>query len=80
MNVTDGRYTYHRYPADLVEQEIYQYTLMPTHIFEPFTAGGAVAGHAVAEPLAVHQGRAAAEGAGDRALADVQRLRPRRSA
>ena len=37
VNVTDGRYTYHRYPADLKTQEIYQYTLMPTHIFEPFS-------------------------------------------
>jgi arylsulfatase A-like enzyme len=37
VNVTDGRYTYHRYPADLATQEIYQYTLMPTHIFEPFS-------------------------------------------
>ena len=38
MNVTDGRYTYHRYPGRPATQEIYQYTLMPTHIFEPFTA------------------------------------------
>ena len=37
VNVTDGRYTYHRYPADLATQEIFQYTLMPTHIFEPFS-------------------------------------------
>jgi arylsulfatase A-like enzyme len=37
VNVADGRYTYHRYPADLKTQEIYQYTLMPTHIFEPFS-------------------------------------------
>lgn len=37
VNVTDGRYTYHRYPEDLEHQEIYQYTLMPTHIFAPFS-------------------------------------------
>lgn len=37
VNVTDGRYTYHRYPPDLATQEVYQYTLMPTHIWEPFT-------------------------------------------
>ncbi len=37
VNVTDGRYTYHRYPADLNSQEIYQYTVMPTHITNPFT-------------------------------------------
>ena len=50
VNVTDGRYTYHRYPPDLRTQEIYQYTVMPTHIWSPFTpeelkgglAGGAV--------------------------------------
>ena len=36
VNVTDGRYTYHRFPADLKAQEIYQYTLMPTHIRSPF--------------------------------------------
>ena len=31
-NITDGRYTYFRYPDDMTEQEINQYTLMPTHI------------------------------------------------
>lgn len=36
VNVTDGRMTYHRYPLDLRTQEIYQYTLMPTHIFTFF--------------------------------------------
>jgi hypothetical protein len=39
VNVTGGRYTYHRFPPDLRTQEIYQYTLMPTHIFEPFSTG-----------------------------------------
>jgi len=37
VNVTDGRYTYHRYPFDLLEQEIYQYTVMPTHMKQLFT-------------------------------------------
>ena len=37
VNVTDGAFTYHRFPADLKQQEIYQYTLMPTHIFAPFS-------------------------------------------
>lgn len=37
VNVTDGRYTYHRFPPDLHKQDIYQYTLMPTHIFAPFS-------------------------------------------
>lgn len=31
VNVTDGRYTYFRYPEDFRTQELYQYTLMPTH-------------------------------------------------
>ncbi len=38
VNVTDGVHSYHRFPADLASQEIYQYTLMPTHIFNFFTA------------------------------------------
>lgn len=37
VNVTDGRYTYHRFPADLHDQEIYQYTLMPCHMTSLFT-------------------------------------------
>ncbi|WP_210529710.1 sulfatase [Rubellimicrobium arenae] len=37
VNVTDGQLTYHRFPADVRDQEIYQYTLMPTHITSRFT-------------------------------------------
>jgi hypothetical protein len=37
VNVTDGSATYHRFPPDLKTQEIYQYTLMPTHIFDLFS-------------------------------------------
>ena len=37
MNVTDGRYTYHRFPEDLGGQEIYQYTVMPSHLNRLFT-------------------------------------------
>jgi arylsulfatase A-like enzyme len=37
VNVTDGHYTYHRFPPDPRSQELYQYTLMPTHIWERFT-------------------------------------------
>jgi arylsulfatase A-like enzyme len=37
VNVTDGRYTYHRFPEDLRTQEIYQYTVMPTHLRGRFT-------------------------------------------
>src|SRR5690606_21428643 len=36
VNVTDGRFTYHRFPEDLASQEIYQYTLMPTHMNSRF--------------------------------------------
>ena len=32
VNVTDGRYTYFRYPPDLMTQELAQYTVMPTHM------------------------------------------------
>lgn len=37
VNVTDGRYAYHRFPVDLESQEIYQYTVMPTHMNQPFS-------------------------------------------
>jgi len=37
VNLADGRYTYFRYPADLAAQEIYQYTVMPTHLKTLFT-------------------------------------------
>jgi arylsulfatase A-like enzyme len=37
VNVTDGRYTYHRFPADLRSQDIYNYTVMPTHLWERFS-------------------------------------------
>jgi arylsulfatase A-like enzyme len=37
VNITDGRYTYFRYPEDLREQELYQYTLMPAHMAALFT-------------------------------------------
>jgi arylsulfatase A-like enzyme len=30
-NITDGRYTYFRYPSDMANQEIYEYTLIPAH-------------------------------------------------
>ena len=43
-NVTDGRYTYFRYPPDLHAQEIFEYTLMPVHMndfFQPAEFVGA---------------------------------------
>jgi hypothetical protein len=55
VNVADGRYTYHRYPADLLKQDIYQYTVMPTHIFEPFSVEE-LAGATLSEPLAFTRG------------------------
>ncbi|TNF17248.1 MAG: sulfatase [Rhodobacteraceae bacterium] len=36
VNVTDGRHVYFRYPPDLLTQELYQYTLMPSHMLVPF--------------------------------------------
>jgi hypothetical protein len=38
VNLVDGRYTYFRYPPDLASQEVYQYTVMPTHLKTFFTA------------------------------------------
>ena len=55
VNVTDGRFTYHRYPADLRRQEINQYTLMPTHIFSPFSTEE-LAGARLAGPLPFTKG------------------------
>lgn len=37
VNVTNGKTSYHRFPEVLEEQEINQYTLMPTHITSRFT-------------------------------------------
>jgi arylsulfatase A-like enzyme len=55
VNVTDGRYTYHRFPPDLRTQEIYQYTLMPTHIWSPF-APEELRGASLAEPFPFTKG------------------------
>lgn len=37
INITDGRYTYFRYPTDIFDGNLYQYTLMPTHIMSMFS-------------------------------------------
>lgn len=37
VNLSTGRYTYHRYPPELESQQVFQYTLMPTHIHDMFT-------------------------------------------
>lgn len=55
VNVTDGRFTYHRYPPDLRRQEIWQYTVMPTHIAMPFTPEE-LAGAELAGPLPFTKG------------------------
>ncbi|WP_348272230.1 hypothetical protein [Ensifer sp. Root278] len=55
INVTDGRYTYHRFPPDPRSQELYQYTLMPTHIWEPFTPEE-LAGASLARPMSFTKG------------------------
>ena len=57
VNVADGRYTYHRFPEDLSRQELYQYTLMPTHIFSPFTPQE-LADAQLSPPLAFTKGAA----------------------
>ncbi|MEL6961663.1 MAG: sulfatase [Pseudomonadota bacterium] len=50
VNITDGRYTYHCYPNDLEKQEVYQYTLMPTHIWQLFSTEE-LAGATLSPPL-----------------------------
>jgi arylsulfatase A-like enzyme len=55
VNVTDGRYTYHRFPADLRQQEVYQYTVMPTHIYSLFTPEE-LAQASLSEPFAFTKG------------------------
>jgi hypothetical protein len=37
INVTDGRHVYLRYPRDVRAKDLYQYTLMPTHIKTRFS-------------------------------------------
>lgn len=36
MNITDGRYVYHRYPEKLTAEGLYEYTLMPTRMTSRF--------------------------------------------
>ena len=55
VNATDGRYTYHRYPPDLRSQEIYQYTVMPTHEHVRFTPQE-LAGATLAPPFSFTKG------------------------
>lgn len=55
VNVTEGHYSYHRFPRDLRTQELYQYTLMPTHIWEHFSTEE-LATAQLARPLAFTKG------------------------
>jgi hypothetical protein len=54
-NVTDGRYTYFRYPKDLFAQELYEYTLMPTHMHD-FFAPAEFEGAQLADPFDFSKG------------------------
>lgn len=38
VNITDGNHTYFRYPEDMENQELNQYTLMPSHLTGHFSA------------------------------------------
>jgi arylsulfatase A-like enzyme len=55
VNITDGRYTYFRYPPDMMEQEIYEYTLMPTHQ-RSFFSKEEFAGAELSEPFGFTDG------------------------
>ena len=37
INIVDGKYTYFCYPKDMLNQDLFQYTLMPTHMTKLFT-------------------------------------------
>lgn len=37
INLTDGKYTYFCYPPEMEGQELFQYTLMPSHLFGYFS-------------------------------------------
>jgi arylsulfatase A-like enzyme len=50
VNITDGRYTYFLYPPDMSDQELYEYTLMPTHMRAHF-APEEFEGATLAEPF-----------------------------
>lgn len=54
-NVTDGRYTYFRYPVSPAQSELYEYTLMPAHARSLFTAEE-FAGARLVEPLPFTKG------------------------
>lgn len=55
INVTDGRYTYFRYPADMEARALNEYTVMPTHMHCRFTPEE-LRGATLAEPFAFTDG------------------------
>lgn len=55
VNLTDGRYTYFRYPAELRAGNLYQYTLMPAHMKELFSVAE-LADATLAPPLPFTKG------------------------
>jgi arylsulfatase A-like enzyme len=55
INYTDGRYTYFLYPQVPFETDLYQYTLMPTHM-RTFFEAREFEGAQLVEPLAFTQG------------------------
>jgi arylsulfatase A-like enzyme len=50
VNVTDGRHTYFRYPLHEGHGDLFQYTLMPTHMTTRFSVGE-LAGATLARPF-----------------------------
>jgi arylsulfatase A-like enzyme len=55
VNVTDGRYVYMRAPASPDNKPLFDYTLMPTHMRNPFTVGE-LQDIQLAEPFAFTKG------------------------
>ena len=54
-NITDGRYTYFRYPEDMTRQMLYEYTLMPMHLKNMFHVDE-LRGAQLSPPLGFTQG------------------------
>ena len=55
VNITDGRYTYFRYPRDLRGNDLFQYTLMPAHMKELFSVAE-LADATLSPPMAFSKG------------------------
>jgi hypothetical protein len=55
VNITDGRYTYFHYPPQMPGTDLYNYTLMPTHMDSRFSIGE-LAGAELAAPFSFTRG------------------------